>query len=392
MKTIAYLCTYKQDDISSFEELRAQRNLLYSYCVENNYELSDIFSEENSARDDLKPVLLNIISNYYGIADRLVVANSEIISRDDSFREWVEEELERIGIKIVYVQPPQKSEKKVTARAIHIKDKVKSIPSLPEVVLKVMQLVQDKNSSAAILSKVISHDPGLTTRVLRLVNSSYYGFPKQISTIQHAITILGFTTIRGLVLSSSIYKMFSPKNASENLFDYKKFWKHNLLTAIGAKKLANEQVDIFSSAILHDLGKIILAQYDYNNYSKAYALTCGSLDYERNMLIEERECETNHCEIAHLVASSWNLPQSILDVILYHHTPLKSENHKFSCIMVNVANILANVVLYNKELDLNLFDFIMLEDYGISETDIYQIHEMLLVESRNIEDIERFFK
>ncbi len=96
-------------------------------------------------------------------------------------------------------------------KAERIRLKVRDIPSLPEIVTKVMQLVQDPMSSAFQLGRVISHDPGLTSRVLRLVNSAYYGFPKQISSIQHAITILGFTTMRGLVLSSSIFKYLLQK-------------------------------------------------------------------------------------------------------------------------------------------------------------------------------------
>ena len=114
--------------------------------------------------------------------------------------------------------------------------RVKDIPSLPEVVTKIMELVSNPTSSAAELSKVIAHDPGLTTRVLRLVNSAYYGFPKQISSVQQAIMILGFTTMRGLVLSTSIFKIFTPKDSKTGkTIDYKQFWKHSISVALCAR-------------------------------------------------------------------------------------------------------------------------------------------------------------
>ena len=188
----------------------------------------------------------------------------------------IKSELKKYDVEVYFIE-----EESLTAgtpeaqsKINRIKKKVQDIPSLPEIVTKVMELVQDPKSSASQLSKVISHDPGLTSRVLKLVNSAYYGFPKQISSIQHGIMILGFTTMRGLVLSSSIFKIFAPKSDKEMSLDYKKFWKHSLLTAICSRIInthlrIQEEEDIFSAGILHDIGKVILDQYDHENYIKA---------------------------------------------------------------------------------------------------------------------------
>ena len=400
MKAIAYLCSYKQNDSDSSSDLIEQRAGVEEFCEKEGITIQEYFIEQNSSREDYKPVLLNIINSYSQKTDKLIMYSPEVISKDEAFRDWLQEELLRIGIDIISVKENEKlheSENTESAKVLSISDRVKNIPSLPEVVTKVIQLVQDEKSSSSLLAKVISQDAGLTTRVLRLVNSSYYGFSRQIGTIQEAITILGITTIRGLVLSSSIFKMFSPKASEKTVFDYSKFWKHNLLTAIGAKFLSEllfyqGKDDVFSAAILHDLGKVILAQYEPKNYAQAYALTYGSFDSKKNLKLEEEFCETNHCKIAHTVACAWNLPEVISDVILYHHSPNESEKFKLPCIIVYVADILSNLVLEDRKLDFNLFDIDLLAEFSISQDDIQYVYDKLVSETHAVNDIERFFK
>ena len=133
------------------------------------------------------------------------------------------------------------------------------------------------------MAQIITYDPGLASRVLKMVNSAYYGFEKQISSIQHALAILGYSTIRGLLLSASIYRIFTPKNSDEKVFDYNKFWRHSLITAISgqviSKKLFNlKDEEFFRMWHLHDFGNIILEQYDRVNYMKAYNATQNQFD------------------------------------------------------------------------------------------------------------------
>jgi len=402
LEAVAYLCSYKQNDNDFSSDLTEQRAGIEDFCVKNGITIQEYFIEQNSSREDYKPVLLNIINTYSQKTDKLVIYSSGVIGKDEVFREWLHEELLRIGIDIVSVNENEllhKAELKnsKSEKVLSISAKVKDIPSLPEVATKVIELVQDEQSPSAILCKVISQDAGLTTRVLRLVNSSYYGFSRKIGTINEAITILGTTTIRGLVLSASIFKMFAPKTSEMNVFDYSKFWKHNLLTAIGAKFLSEllfyqGKDDVFSAAILHNLGNVILAQYDSKNYSRACDLSRGSFDSEKNLKLEEEFCETNHCQIAHSVACDWNLPEAIADVILYHHSPEKSENFKFPCTIVYVADILSNLVLDDCKLDLNLFDLDLLAEFSISPDDIQYVYDKLVSETHAVNDIERFFK
>ena len=402
MKAIAYLCSYKKNDIDSADDLNEQKAGIEKYCAENKIFIQEYFIEQNSSREDYKPILLTIINTFFQKTDKLIVYSPEVISKDEAFRDWLQEELSRNGIEIIPIKEDEKIiekelEPKPSNRVFTISENVKNIPSLPEVVTKVIQLVQDEKSSSFLLGKVISEDAGLTTRVLRLVNSSYYGFSRQIGSIQEAITILGITTIRGLVLSSSIFKMFSPKASEKPVFDYPQFWKHNLLTALGAKFLSellffDGKDDVFSAAILHDLGKVILAQYDSKNYSQAYALSHGSFDSANKLKLEEEFCQANHCQVAHFVACNWNLPAVISDVVLYHHNPNESKNFKLSCIIVYVADILSNLVLENTKLNINLFDLDLLAEFSVSQGDIQYVYDKLLSETHAVNDIERFFK
>ena len=396
MTIIGYLSSYKIKDFEIFEDLKCQKNILENFAVVNGDVLDKCFEEENSSRMDLKPILLSILNVAYNNIQKIYVQNIYTISKDDEFRQWVENEFKRLGVEIVYVEQIE-SKKTFLSKEVAIKNRVKDIPTLPEVVGKVLQLVQDKESSAEDLARVISVDVGLMSRVLKLVNSSYYGFPRQIATIQQAITILGYTNVRGLVLSSSIYNMFKQSCKSENMiFDYKTFWKHNLLCAISAKKIARnigcpKSDDIFSVAILHDVGKAILAQYDYSNYSKSYAMTVGCLDFEKNKYYEEKFTQTNHADIGYQVAYSWNLPEEILDVIRYHHQPKSCKKNVLFCIIVYVADIISNCVLYNLQFDINIFDMDLLHEYNINENVMFSVYEEIVDEVENINDIERFF-
>ena len=253
--------------------------------------------------------------------------------------------------------------------------------------------MQNPNASASDLSKIISNDIGLTARVLKLVNSSYYGFPKQISTIQQAITILGFTTIKGIILSASIFKMFSPKGNQP--FDYKKFWKHSLLVATASRILANKiniatKDDIFAAAFLHDIGKIIFAQYDWENYSKI--LKYENLSEEEYLKQEERLCGLNHCEIANMVAYSWNLPEIFCDIITYHHSPMQSYKYNKESCIVYIANKIILAITSNENLNIDNIPLDILENLNISGDNIVEVHDEVVNIANEINDIDSFFQ
>lgn len=393
MKTIAYICSYEINENISTEELTQQTADIKNFCKCHAIELDEI-SEETSTRDDFKPVLLNLMSTKLNSSDKLIITNPNIISRNEDFREWIIDEFRRMNVEIIYLTQDLEEKSFIFDKNIsNITEKIKNIPSLPEIITKSIEIMQDKNTSANDLSKVISNDIGLTARVLKLVNSAYYGFPKQISTIQQAISILGFTTIKGVILSASIFKMFSDKN--NQMFNYKDFWKHSLLVATGTRKLSkylenNLKDDIFAAAFLHDIGKVIFAQYDRQNYSQVCKFE--NLTDKEYMKKEEEICGLNHCEIANIVAYSWNLPEIFCDIITYHHYPQNSFKFEKECTIVFLSDLIVKSVMSNKNLTNDNIPLDLLENLGFSVDNVYSVHDELEELAQDINNIDSFFE
>lgn len=239
------------------------------------------------------------------------------------------------------------------ARDVILK-RIRDIPSLPKVVSRIMEIIGKPNTPASEIARLISYDPGLTSKVLRMVNSAAYGFQRQISSIQHGIMILGFNTVRGLVLSASIFKLFE-NQAQGNALGHQQFWEHSMGTAVAARMLAEEfriaeAEDIFSAAMLHDIGKIVLNVYFAPSYhpvlktARKRGLSFHGTafhDLEKSML------GIAHTDIGNFLASKWKLPVTITEVIEYHHRPGEAPNCKPMVYMVALANELA-VLQYEK--------------------------------------------
>lgn len=403
MKVVGYISSYRIQEIDRSLEVKIQKEKIEDFCRKHAFELVKIYEEPLESRADYKPELVKLINEASkNNFEKVVVLKLDRFGQDSSVKTWVTGELKKHNIeiysliesKMVKARLP---EPKIQSKAEVILNKVRDIPSLPEIVIKVMELVQDPKSSAAQLGKVISHDPGLTSRVLRLVNSAYYGFPKQISSIQHAIMILGFTTMRGLILSSSIFKIFTPKSGSVINLDYKRFWKHSLITAIASKNINQflqfqEDDDLFSAAILHDIGKIILDQYDHESYSKVLMEAPNPVYTPKVLEAEEKYCEIVHPEIGFEVAEGWNLPDSLADVIRYHHNPLESvENIRLTSV-VYLGNIFSHIMLNVEKFDIALFDEKILDYLGLNEDDLFEINTNVIEAVENIGDLESFFR
>lgn len=396
MKTLAYLSSYKTIKHEFFEEIEKQKVNIEDYAFRYDICIDRFFVENFESNDTSKPVLLNIIHDYYDSIKTIVMQNPNSISRNEDFRYWILEELKRIGVEVIFLeQTGEKTpNKNILQKTIEIKERIKEIPSLPHVITKVMEVIQDDNSSAFTLSKIIAGDLGLTSKVLKIVNSAVYGFEKQITSIRQAIVVLGFTTIRGIVLSAGIFKIFSPQK--NTIFDYEEFWRHSILTAMATKHLGHKidfpnNHDVFSIAFLHDLGKIILAQYDYDNYLNVYSQIQEQDDYRVKFRIEEEACGINHCEIAYSVLNSWNLPAVFPEVCLYHHTPQLSKDFEFTCTLVHIADTVVNYVVKGKLLDTKPFSEETLDKFNITQDILEDLYNYTTEQVEKVQDIMGFF-
>lgn len=230
--------------------------------------------------------------------------------------------------------------------------KIRDIPSLPEVVNRILAVLGKPNTPASEIAKLISYDPGLTSKVLRMVNSAAYGFQRQISSIQHGVMILGFSTVRGLVLSASIFKLFEGQVHSHGL-DHRKFWEHSLATAVAARMLAQilrvpDADEVFSAAMLHDIGKVVLdTQFpDYHEVLKEARLQHMQPHGRAFYNLEESYLGLTHSSIGGLLAQKWKLPLALMEVIEHHHHPWLAQSCPQVVHLVALANEMAVLQLY----------------------------------------------
>ncbi len=201
--------------------------------------------------------------------------------------------------------------------------KITDLPALPTMLATLNRLMADPRTSADTLGKALSTDPALVSKVLKLVNSAFYGFPGRIGTISQAVIILGFSSIRNLVLTTSIMQMFGTKGQKQG-FDVEAFWKHSLQTAGLARQLALEKgqayiEEAFIGGLLHDMGRMVLSQKLPAEFEKV--MTAASKTGVRLRQAEQVILGTTHSEVGAWLAQKWNLPAPLIDVIQFHHAP-----------------------------------------------------------------------
>ncbi|MDR2500204.1 MAG: HDOD domain-containing protein [Treponema sp.] len=217
---------------------------------------------------------------------------------------------------------------------------IKSMPSLPTTVAKVLEVCNNPKTSPADLNQVISLDPVLVGRVLKLINSAYYSPSRQVTSLVRAIIMLGINTVKNLALSLAVMESLHPKRNAPGL-NMDGFWRHSLCVGVAAKTIAKKRgVDIklreeyFTAGLLHDIGKIPLNAV----LTTKYMLTVSSADRERNslFLMEDRTLGINHCASGAMIVHAWRLTGAVAEVIEHHHTYLTYQG-SFRDILFTVA-------------------------------------------------------
>ena len=200
---------------------------------------------------------------------------------------------------------------------------IDSLPSLPALYNEIVQKLHQDNISAKEIAGIIQKDMGMTTQILKLVNSSFFGFFKKISNPVQAVSLLGLDTIKTLVLSHKIFSAL--KFDRKDLVSFEQLWEHSTLTAVFSRHIArsidkNDKAfieDAFMTGFLHDIGILILASKLTEEYEKVLKHTLNS---DQELWKTEYELMgTSHAEIGAYLLSLWGFSENIIEAILYHH-------------------------------------------------------------------------
>ena len=222
---------------------------------------------------------------------------------------------------------------------------ISHIATLPEVTLKIIRLVEDPDSTARGLHQVISNDPALGTRILKVVNSAFYGLPDQIGSINRAIVLLGLNAVKNIAIAASLAKLFRGGKICPS-FDARDLWTHCIAVATGTRLLADKTGlglpdEAFLAGLIHDIGIMVEVQARRNQFVEAIK----KLEADPNLNLRQAELEcigATHEQFGTALCQLWKFPPSFAHVTGYHHDPLQlADNHRTLASLVHVADILA---------------------------------------------------
>ncbi len=200
--------------------------------------------------------------------------------------------------------------------------RVEEIPTLPEVVMRLRRLVENPKTSAKDVTQVITLDPALTVKILRVVNSAFYGFPREVRTVTHAVMVLGFREVENIAFSVSVFDLFRNSRATDLGWDRVAFWQHSIAAGICARLMAARMKvgtpeDFYVVGLLHDIGKIVLDEFLHERFADVFRAASERPTLFLN--IERERHDLDHAAIGRMVCRRWGLPDSIVAGVGGHH-------------------------------------------------------------------------
>ncbi len=266
--------------------------------------------------------------------------------------------------------------------------KVGDLPTLPGSVLRVMQMLEDPLCCTGDLAQVISADPAMAARILKLANSAYYGFRQKISSVPQAVTLLGFATLKNALLSVAVFDLF--RLSATTGFDMEALWKHSVATATAAKLVAKRvrfpnSEKAFTAGLLHDIGKIIIARYLPTSLAAIVGLAerQGLAMYDA----EQKILGLPHPAFGGWVMSRWGLPTPLIEAVEFHHHPTRSQYAFDLAGIVYLANILAHRAQIGCGGDclLREMDPVVLDYFNLTEAAMSELQDGLLFKRLEID-------
>ncbi len=207
-----------------------------------------------------------------------------------------------------------------------IVDGLGQVPTLPAIVARALEILNQPNASAEAAARLIGQDLALSAKVLRLANSAFYGIPRSIASVDQAIVILGFQTVRSLVMSASVLKILG--KGGRGSLDRRMVWRHSVATALASRVIVRKVgrrlgLDIeaaFMASLLHKIGVLILDGAEHAEYQKIM-LEAGEPEALPLPLLERKHLQIDHAALGGMLAEKWGLPEELRDPIAHHLSP-----------------------------------------------------------------------
>jgi putative nucleotidyltransferase with HDIG domain len=254
---------------------------------------------------------------------------------------------------------------------------VNNLISLPEISLRVNKIANDPDSTAEEMAKVISQDPALVVRMLKIANSSFYGVSKEVDTISRAVSILGTNKIRDLVLSTAASQAFD--GIPNQLISMQDFWHHSLYCGLLAQILAKKckkavkAESIFIAGLLHDIGQLIMFNQRPEKSHEAILLLMEGTEDLQTYEAERHVFGFDHTEVGAELMKRWNLSPVLYECVAFHHQPQKAKEFPAEVALINIANavaVMADFDSSNQDDEIPLIHPSSWELTGLSKSDL----------------------
>jgi putative nucleotidyltransferase with HDIG domain len=226
------------------------------------------------------------------------------------------------------------------------------IASLPEVFLKINEMIDSPRHSAADIGRVISNDTALSARLLKIANSVFYGFPSQIDTVSRAITVIGTRELRELILATSVIRSF--KGLPNDLVTMEDFWRHSVCCALAARSLAAQRGEqlverFFVAGLLHDIGSLLV-------YRRVPELAREALlrAQHNNVPLYRAEQEVmgfDHAMVGAEILRKWKLPEHFQEATEFHHNPGLAQRFPSDTALIHIADVVSDALQYGNSGD-----------------------------------------
>ena len=224
--------------------------------------------------------------------------------------------------------------------------KGQDLPSLPEIYLRVSEQLEDETKSVQQIGSTVQNDPAITSRVLKMVNSAYYGLPNQVASVAQAVSLLGRERLKHILIGSVLRGVFSGQD--NPAFSMQEFWQHSIKTAIIARQLARQVSEIqepetmFTAGLLHDIGKLLLI----NKFPERMLVAEEYMIQKRVDILtaELAQIGVTHTAVGEALMEHWGLPQLLIDCARNHHEMVHDGPNRTASHLIYLANNLSQYV------------------------------------------------